>query len=72
MNDMIGILQLIIWVIVALMVFLVYMYFTIIAKSQNKNNYDSNNNKFENEYYKNQYDDGLNSEHEDDGPIQNL
>lgn len=73
--ELIPVLQMAIWLIVAIMMGFVALYFYLI-KPQNKNNYtskstyDSNNKTYES--YNNQYDDGLNSNHEDDGPIQNL
>ena len=64
MEDLISLLQMGIWIIVAIMVGFVALYIYLM-KPQNKNTYNSNNDNT-------QYDDGLNSQDEDDGPIQNL
>lgn len=73
--DLIPLLQMGIWVIVAIMIGMVALYFYLMKPSNAKNIYNSNNNNFSEEnikYNKKQYvDDGL-SNNEDDGPIQNL
>lgn len=65
MEDLISLLQMGIWIIVAIMVGFVALYIYLM-RPQNKNTYNSNNDNT-------QYDDGLNSQDDDDdGPIQNL
>ncbi len=69
--EMIPLLQMGIWIIVAIMIGFIALYFYLM-RPQNKNNHTSNNDKFSDNYNKNQYDDGLNSNYEDDGPITRL
>lgn len=70
--ELIPLLQMAIWLIVAIMIGFVALYIYLM-RPKNKNSNTSINDKFNQEYNnKNQYDDGLNSYHEDDGPIQNL
>ena len=64
MEDLISLLQMGIWIIVAIMVGFVALYIYLM-RPQNKNTYNSNNDNT-------QYDDGVNSQDDDDGPIQNL
>lgn len=74
--ELIPLLQMGIWLIVAIMMGMVALYFYLMRPSHTKNTYSSNNEKTSEEnveYIKKQYiDDGLNDNHEDDGPIQNL
>lgn len=74
--ELIPLLQMGIWLIVAIMVGMVALYFYLMRPSHTKDIYNTNNKKTSEEnveYIKKQYiDDGLNSHHEDDGPIQNL
>lgn len=70
--ELIPVLQMAIWIIVAIMIGFVVLYMYLM-KPRNKNGYTSNNDKFTQRYNnESQYDDGLNTSHEDDGPIQNL
>ena len=69
-TDLIPLLQMGIWLIVAIMIGMVALYFYLMKPSNAKKNYNSNSNL----YNKNQYDEDTlnNSNNEDDGPIQNL
>ena len=62
--EIIPLLQMGIWIIVAIMIGFVALYIYLM-RPHNKNAYNSNNDKAK-------YDDGLNSQQEDDGPIQHL
>lgn len=67
--ELIPLLQMGIWLIVAIMIGMVALYFYLIKPSNTKKNYNSNNNLFN----KNKYDeDGLNNKEDEDGPIQHL
>lgn len=78
MEAMIELLELSIWIIVFIIIFLVGLYFSLISKAQN-NKYSKEDIEYLKEKYKelkndkNLYDDSLNSdENDDDGPIKNL
>lgn len=77
MGSVISILQMGIWIIIAIMIFLVVLYFYIMTLSQNKiNNITMSNNNINSDAYDNSdsfEDNALNSNtNEDDGPIQHL
>ena len=69
--EIISLLQMEIWFIVAIMIGMVALYFYLM-RLHNKNIYTSNNDKFNQKYNNNQYDESLNSQQNDNGPIQNL
>lgn len=68
--ELIPLLQMGIWLIVAIMVGMVALYFGLM-RSHNIT-YTSNNDKFTQEYNKNEYDDGINNKEENEEPIQHL
>ena len=68
MEALIPLLQIGIWIIFAIMGVFIGFYFYLI---KNQSTYNSNANSYE-KYNNNKYDDSLNTNHEDDGPIQNL
>ena len=68
--ELIPLLQMAIWLIVAIMIGFVALYVYLMRP---RNNNTSINDKFNQEYNnKNQYDDGINNNYEDEGPITRL
>lgn len=74
MESMFVMLQFSIWIIVFIMIAMVVLYISLMSKKHNKTTYTTNDEEKEIEimYRKIEEDNGLNSNDDDDGPIQHL